>query len=215
MGYQYTSLIDESKDIYLNQGKVLVIGEINDELIEKVSKEMRLIHTKLPKDQKIEIFLNTPGGDVFSGLWFLEEMDIIKESRVIKTHVVGWCCSMGIAILINGTKGYRSSTYNSNLMMHYTISGVPSGLTTKQESWVNNRKIIDRQFLEYYKTRTKLTEKQLKNSLADDWFFTAAEALQYGLIDEIVKHKEYHPRVIDKKKQMTYEKWEELKNGNY
>lgn len=166
------------------------MGDIDEEKAKQVIKNIRLLDFINNKD--IAILLATSGGDV---CWGMEIVDAIKEcnSRVV-IHAVGPCWSMGAIIFQAGD--YRKISKNATIMIHIGNQEYPEDHTLNIERWINENKrvgqIADNMLYTRLKKKNKrLTKKQFDKLLEFDTIYTAEAALENGLADEIVSHREF------------------------
>ena len=172
--YDIYSKLLENRIIFIN-------GEINDTLSNLIISELLYLDSLNTND--IEIYINSPGGSVTSGLAIIDTMNFVKSD--IKTIVIGLAASMASIILANGTKGKRYSLKNSEIMIHQPI-GNTSGQATDIE--IQAKRIVNKKII-LNKMLSKLTNNTLKKVEKDterDTYFNSKEALEYGIIDEII-----------------------------
>ena len=141
------------------------------------------------KDEKkdIQLYLNTPGGSVTAGLAIYDTMQYIKCS--VSTVCVGMAASMGAVLLAAGTKGKRFALPNSEIMLHQVMGGV-TGEAVEIE-------ITAKQILKIRESLNRIiakhTGQDIKKIAMDtdrDFYLSAAEAKDYGIIDEVIKIKD-------------------------
>lgn len=175
---------DKMYDIYskLLENRIIFInGEINDTMSNLVISE--LLYLDSINNNDIDIYINSPGGSVISGLAIIDTMNFIKSD--VRTTVTGIAASMAALILANGCKGKRYSLKNSEVMIHQPLGGV-SGQATDiliQANRIKDKKKLLNNML------ANLTNKSLKTIEKDterDKYLSSNEALQYGLIDNII-----------------------------
>ena len=182
------SLEEAAYDIYsrlLKDRIVFVTGEIDDTMANLVIAQLLFLESEDP-DKDIHLYINSPGGSVSAGLAIYDTMQYIKCD--VSTMCMGLAASMGAFLLAGGAKGKRLALPNAEIMIHQ-----PSGGAKGQETEI---RIVAEQIL---KTRSRLNEilaentgKPLEVIQADterDNYMTAAEAKEYGLIDEIVTNR--------------------------
>lgn len=177
-------------DIYsrlLNDRIVFVGEQIDDHVANSVVAQLLHLESEDP-DKDISLYINSPGGSVTAGLAILDTMNFIKCD--VSTICIGLCASMASVLLAGGEKGKRYALPNSEVLIHQPMGGAQQGT---QET---DMAIIAEQMK---KTRSRLnkilsdaTGQPLdtisKDTERDNWL-TAKEALQYGIVDEIVsKH---------------------------
>lgn len=176
---------ERSYDIYsrLLKERIIFLGdEVNDTTASLVVAQMLFLESEDPK-KDIQLYINSPGGSVTAGMAIYDTMNYVKCD--VSTICIGLAASMGAFLLSSGAKGKRYALPNAEVMIHQ-----PSGGARGQATEI---KIVAENIL---KTKQKLNEILAKNTgqtvekVADDTerdnFMDAKEALEYGLIDEIV-----------------------------
>ena len=171
-------------DIYtkLLQNRIIFInGEINDDLSCLVVSE--LLYLDSISNDDIFIYINSPGGSVTSGLAIIDTMNYIKSD--VSTVSVGLCASMGAVILASGTKGKRLSLPNSEIMIHQVLGGT--------EGRASDIKIHAERILEIKKklnnmlaSLTNQSVKKINKDTDRDYYMSAEEALEYGIVDKVI-----------------------------
>jgi len=171
-------------DIYsklLENRIIFISGEINDTLSNLVISELLYLDSINHND--INIYINSPGGSVTSGLAIIDTMNFIKSD--VRTTVVGMAASMASLILASGTKNKRFSLKNSEVMIHQPI-GNTSGQATDIE--IHAKRIINKKKM-LNKMLASLTNQPLETIEHDterDKYLSSKEALDYGIIDKII-----------------------------
>ena len=171
-------------DIYsklLENRIIFISGEINDILSNLVISELLYLDSINHND--INIYINSPGGSVTSGLAIIDTMNFIKSD--VRTTVVGMAASMASLILASGEKGKRFSLKNSEVMIHQPI-GNTSGQATDIE--IHAKRIINKKKM-LNKMLASLTNQSLETIEHDterDKYLSSKEALDYGIIDKII-----------------------------
>lgn len=176
---------ERSWDLFsrLLQNRIIFIGsEINDVVASLVIGQLFYLQSE-NQDKDVELYINTMGGEVPAGLAIYDTMQLTKPD--IRTFCVGKACSMGALLLAGGTKGKRSALPNSRVMIHQPLGG-----TFGQVSDVD---IFTRELM---RTRDKINEilayhtgqnvETIKRDTERDRWMTAEEALEYGLVDEVL-----------------------------
>ncbi len=172
--YDIYSKLLESRIVFIN-------GEINDNLSNLIISELLYLDSLNHND--IDIYINSPGGSVTSGLAIIDTMNYIKSD--VRTTVTGMAASMASLILANGKKGKRYSLKNSEVMIHQPL-GQTSGQATDIE--INAKRIIAKKKL-LNTMLSNLTNQKLKKIEKDterDKYLNSKEALEYGIIDYII-----------------------------
>ena len=166
--------------------RIIFLGEaIDAQAANLVVAQLLHLESEDP-DKDISIYINSPGGDIYSGLAIYDTMHFVKPD--IRTICMGSAMSMASLLLAAGTKGKRSSLPNSKILIHQPSSGF-SGQSTDIE--IHAREILNLRARvdEIYARHTDKTTDEVRKDMERDRFFTAAQAKEYGLIDEIlVKH---------------------------
>ena len=186
---EQTGHIERSYDIFsrLLKDRIIFIGsEINDYIANIVAAELLFLEADDP-DKDIYMYINSPGGHVHSGLAILDTMQYVKPN--VCTTCLGLAASMAAILLAAGAKGKRTSLPNARIMIHQPMGGA-QGQATDIE--IAAREIV--------KTRDKLadimtdlTSRKRDKVIKDmdrDYYMSAAEAAEYGLIDSVINKKE-------------------------
>jgi ATP-dependent Clp protease protease subunit len=174
-------------DIYsrlLNE-RIIVLGTpIDDQIANLVVAQLLHLESEDP-DKDISIYINCPGGSIYSGLAIYDTMEFIKPE--IQTICVGIAMSMGSLLLTGGSKGKRFALPNSRLLIHQPSAGF-EGQSTEIEiharEILNVRDRID----QIYARHTGQTVELVHADMERDRFFKAEEAVEYGLIDRVIEH---------------------------
>jgi ATP-dependent Clp protease, protease subunit len=174
-------------DIYsrlLNERIVFLGTPIDDQIANLVVAQLLHLESQDP-DKDISIYINCPGGSIYSGLAIYDTMQFVKPD--ISTICVGIAMSMGSLLLAGGAKGKRFSLPNSRLLIHQPSAGFEgqsSDIEIHAREILNIRKRID----EIYAFHTGQTYDQVHEDMERDRFFKADEAVEYGLIDRVIEH---------------------------
>jgi len=189
MVIEQTSRGERSFDIYsrlLNDRIVMVGSPIDEEVANVVVAQLLHLESDDP-DKDISLYINSPGGDVYAGLAIYDTLTFVKPD--IRTICVGVAMSMGAVLLSAGTKGKRNALPNAKILIHQVWTGQFGGQASDVE--IRAREVLD------LKSRVEQiladhTGQPLERVAADtdrDHFMSAAEALEYGLIDEVIEHR--------------------------
>ena len=176
-------------DVYsrLLKERIIFLGTpINSEVANLIVAQLLLLDAQNP-EQDIQIYVNSPGGEVYAGLAIYDTMQLV--SAPISTICVGIAMSMGSVILMAGEKGKRLALPNSRVMIHAGSAGF-RGNTPDLE--VQAREVLSlRDILEnVYETHTGHDREKLRRDMERDYFMSPNEALEYGLIDRVVSPRE-------------------------
>ena len=188
MVIEQTSRGERAFDIYsrLLSERVIFLGTpINDDIANLVVAQLIHLESDDP-DKDISIYINSPGGSVYSGLAIYDTMQFIKPD--VSTICVGIGMSMGALILAGGAPGKRFALPNAKILIHQLIGGF-EGQAADIE--IHAREVIQvRQRLdEILAQHTGQTVEQVSADTARDYFMTAQEAKEYGIIDDVISHR--------------------------
>ncbi len=185
MVIEQTSRGERSFDIYsrlLNERIIFLGTPIDDQIANLVVAQLLHLSSDDP-DKEISLYINSPGGSVYAGLAIYDTMQFIKPD--VQTICVGVAMSMGAVLLAGGTKGKRMALPNSRVLIHQ-VSGGFSGQATDIEIHAREALAIRGRLDEILAEHTGKTSEQIHEDSERDRFFTADEALEYGLIDQII-----------------------------
>lgn len=179
---------ERAYDIYSRLLKDRIIflgGPINDVVANAVIAQLLFLEHEDPK-KDIKIYVNTPGGSVTAGLAIYDAMQYVKNP--VSTICVGMAASMGAVLLAAGKKGKRLALPNSEILLHQVMGGAEGQASEIEITAKHIVKIKDK----LSQILAKHTGQKLANIERDtdrDFYLTAEEAKNYGLIDEIIKTK--------------------------
>ncbi len=182
-----TSQGERSYDIYsrlLKERIVFLNGEVNDAVSNSICAQLLFLEAEDP-DADISFYINSPGGVVTSGMAMYDTMQYIKPD--VSTIVMGQACSMGSLLAQAGTAGKRKMLPNARHMIHQP-SGGAGGQATDMEIQVREILAMTKNLTGIYvkhNSRGK-TYEELAKDLERDYFMSAQQALEYGLVDEII-----------------------------
>ncbi len=177
---------ERAYDIYsrlLKDRIVFVTGEIEEQMANTIVAQLLFLEKEDSKSD-IQMFINSPGGIITAGMAILDTMNYIKPD--ISTIAVGLAASMGSILLSGGTKGKRFALPNSKIHIHQPLGGAhgqASDIEIAAKEILSERSRL-------YKMLSKFTGKSTADIEKDadrDKYFTADEALKYGLIDKVIK----------------------------
>ena len=179
---------ERAYDIYsrlLRERVVFLVGPVNDQTANLVVAQLLFLESENP-DKDISLYINSPGGSVSAGLSIFDTMNFIKPD--VSTLCMGMAASMGAFLLAAGAKGKRFALPNSRVMIHQPLGGAQGQATDIQ---IQAREIL--------RLKDKLNEILAERSgqsfdkiVADterDYFMSAAEAKDYGLIDQVIAQR--------------------------
>ncbi len=176
---------ERAYDIYsrLLKDRIVFIGTPIDDYVANLVIAQMLFLQMEEKDKDINVYINSPGGSVTSGLAIYDTMQFLKCD--VATYCVGQASSMGALLLCAGTKGKRQALPNSRIMIHQPWGGVQGAAEDISRHAQEILKMRDR-INEILARHTGRPLEKLKQDTDRDYFMSAQEAKDYGLIDEVI-----------------------------
>ena len=175
-------------DIYsrLLKDRIVFIGsEINDAVANSVIAQLLFLEAENP-EKEIFIYINSPGGNITSGLGIYDTMQFISSD--ISTICVGQASSMAAVLLAAGTKGKRYSLPNARIVIHQPYGGIKGQATDieiKAKEILRMRENINN----ILTLHTKQTKKKIQNDVERDFIMTASQAIEYGIVDKMLSKR--------------------------
>ena len=181
----------DQKDVLsrLLKDRILLLGsEVNDEVGNVLVAQLLYLANEDPTAD-ITLYINSPGGSVSAGMAIYDTMQFVPCD--IRTVCFGMAASMGAFLLGAGTQGKRSSLPNARIMIHQPLGGAQGQAADIeiQAKEILYTKALLTQFMADY---TGQPTEKLRDDMDRDFFMTPKEALEYGIIDEIIKTKTSH-----------------------
>ena len=164
---------------------VILNDEVNDQTAGVIIAQF-LFLDKINKGLPIEFYINSPGGSVSAGLAMYDVMQII--SSPVNTTCLGLCASMGAVLLSDGT-GVRACLQHSRVMIHQVSSGF-QGTAADINVQVRETNKLYEKLLDILAVKTKQDKEKLRQDCDRDYYMSAEEALEYGIIDQIITAEE-------------------------
>lgn len=180
---------ERAYDIYsrlLKERIIFLGGPINDVVANSVIAQMLFLASKDPQ-KDVQLYLNTPGGSVTAGLAIYDTMQYIKPD--VSTVCVGLAASMGATLLAAGAKGKRFSLPNGQVLLHQVAGGV-TGQATEIEITAKQIIKIKEKLNNILAKHTGQPLEKVEKDTDRDFYLTADEAKEYGLIDKVLQAKE-------------------------
>jgi ATP-dependent Clp protease, protease subunit len=188
MVIEQTGRGERSYDIYsrLLKDRIIFIGTaIDDHVANLVVAQMLFLQMEDPK-REINLYINSPGGSVTAGLAIYDTMQFVTCD--VATYCVGIAASMAAVLLTAGTKGKRYALPNSDVMLHQ-VSGGAQGPASDVERTVEYMFRLKKRLIGIVAHHTGKTEEQIQADSDRDYWITAQQAKEYGLVDEVVKSR--------------------------
>ena len=176
---------ERSYDIYsrlLKERVIFLVGEVNDQTANLVVAQLLFLESENP-DKDISFYINSPGGSVTAGMAIYDTMNFIKPD--VSTLCCGFAASMGAFLLAAGAKGKRFSLPNSKVMIHQVLGGA-RGQATDIEIHARDILRTKDQMNRILAERTGQSLEKVQRDTERDYFMTADEAKDYGIIDQVI-----------------------------
>lgn len=179
-------------DIYsrlLKDRIIFIGGEINDAVADLVVAQLLFLESEDP-EKDISVYINSPGGVITSGMAIYDTMQYIKPD--VSTICLGQAASMGAFLLCAGAKGKRYALPNARIMIHQPMGGAhgqASDIEIQAQEILRMKEMLNK----ILSDRTGKSLKEIKKDTERDYFMSAFEAKEYGLIDEVVQRKVAKP----------------------
>lgn len=177
---------ERAYDIYsrlLEERIILLAGPLNDAMANLIIAQLLYLAAKDPK-KDIQLFINSPGGSVTSGLAVYDTMQHIKPA--VATVCFGMAASMAAVLLAAGAKGKRSALPNSEIMLHQVAGGV-EGQASEIEITAKQILKIKARLNEILAKHTGQKLTKIERDTDRDFYLDPVEAKQYGLVDQVLK----------------------------
>ncbi len=188
MVVEQTARGERSYDIYsrlLKERVVFLVGAVEDQVANLIVAQLLFLESENP-DKDIHLYINSPGGSVSAGLSIYDTMQFIKSD--VSTICVGQAASMGAFLLTGGEKGKRFCLPHSRMMIHQPLAGFQGQASD-----------VDIHAREVLKTKERLNEllavhtgqpiDRIQSDTDRDYFMSATEAVEYGLIDSMLERR--------------------------
>ena len=188
MVLEQTSRGERSYDIYsrlLRDRVILLEGEVRDEMANLVVAQLLYLESE-NSEADISLYINSPGGSVTAGLAIYDTMQYVKSDVV--TICVGLAASMGAFLLTAGTKGKRLALPHSRIMIHQPLGGTAqrqaSDIEIEAREILRMKEMLNRSMADM----TGQSFEKIEKDTDRDYFLSAEEAKDYGLIDRVISH---------------------------
>jgi ATP-dependent Clp protease, protease subunit len=186
-------------DVYsrLMMDRIIFLGyPINDEVANIVTAQLLFLDST-DRTRDINMYINSPGGSVYAGLGVYDTMQYVSPD--VATICIGVAASMGSVLLAAGTAGKRAALKHSRIMMHQP-SGAIGGQATDIEITVREIKKLKKELYEIVGTHSGQSIDKIQDDFERDYWMTAIEAKEYGLVDEVLLVNPKKDKKADSKK---------------
>ena len=172
---------------YLNRERVIFLGKaVDDEIANQIIAVMLYLDAEEP-GKDIQLYINSPGGSVSAGLAIYDTMRYLKSG--VSTICVGLAASMGSFLLAAGVKGKRLALSHSRIMLHQPSQGATQGQASDIAIAAKEIIRLRHQLNEIYAANTGQTLERIATDTERDFFLSAIEAKEYGLVDQVIEGK--------------------------
>ncbi len=188
MVVEQTARGERAYDIYsrlLKERLVFIVGPVEDQMANLVVAQLLYLESENP-DKDIQLYINSPGGTVSSGLSIYDTMQFVNCD--VSTICVGQAASMGALLLGGGSKGKRYALPHSRIMVHQPSAGF-QGQATDIDIHAKETMELKRRLNEIMSRHTGQTVEQIEKDLERDNFMSAEAAVRYGLIDTVLERR--------------------------
>lgn len=166
--------------------RILFLGTEIDSTVANIINAQLLYLSSMNPDKGISLYINSPGGSVTAGLSMYDTMNFIDAD--VSTTCIGMAASMGAVLLSSGAKGKRMSLTHSDIMIHQPLSGIaPNTQASDIEIHWKEIKKCKNTLYGILSENTGKTVEEIEQACDRDNWFTAQEAIDFGLIDKIIK----------------------------
>jgi len=189
MVVEQTNRGERAYDIYsrlLKERVIFVTGPVEDHMASLITAQLLFLEAENPK-KEINMYINSPGGVVTSGLAIYDTMQFVKPA--ISTLCIGLAASMGSLLLTAGAKDLRFALPNARILLHQPSGGF-QGQASDIERHAEDIIKMKRRLNEIYVKHTGQDYSQIERTLDRDYFMTAEEAVKFGLIDKVLSTRE-------------------------
>ena len=188
MVVEQTARGERAYDIYsrlLKERLIFIVGPVEDQMANLIVAQLLYLESENP-DKDIQLYINSPGGSVTSGLSVYDTMQFVNCD--VSTICIGQAASMGALLLGGGTTGKRYALPHSRIMMHQPSAGY-SGQATDIE--IHAREVLElkRRLNAIMARHTGQTVQQIEQDLERDNFMSGEQAVKYGLIDTVLQQR--------------------------
>ncbi|MCL4765154.1 MAG: ATP-dependent Clp protease proteolytic subunit [Hyphomicrobiaceae bacterium] len=179
----------------LKERIIFVTGPIEDQSAASICMQLLFLEAENPK-KEISMYINSPGGVVTSGMAIYDTMQFIRPP--VATLCIGQAASMGSLLLCAGNKGMRYALCNARIMVHQPSGGF-SGQVSDIERHAEDIIKMKRRLNEVYVKHTSQSYETIERTLDRDYFMTAEQACEFGLIDRVLLKREEFEAAVERK----------------
>jgi ATP-dependent Clp protease protease subunit len=170
----------------LMMDRIIFLGVPIDDYVANIIQAQLLFLESVDSTKDIQIYLNTPGGSVYAGLGIYDTMQYIAPD--VATICTGMAASMGAVLLCAGAEGKRTALPHSRVLIHQPMGGASGQASDIEITHIEIQK-LKKELYEIISKHSKKSYKQIWKDADRDYWMTATEAKEYGMIDEILVRK--------------------------
>ena len=189
MVVELTNRGERAYDIYsrlLKERIIFVTGPIEDQVASLITAQLLFLEAENPK-KEISMYINSPGGVVTSGMAIYDTMQFIRPA--VATLCIGQAASMASLLLAAGEKGQRYALPNARIVVHQPSGGF-EGQASDIERHAEDIIKMKRRLNEVYMRHTGQPYERIEKTLDRDYFMTAEDAREFGIVDEVITKRE-------------------------
>ena len=202
MVIEQTGRMERAFDIYsrLLKDRIIFLGmPIDDQVANLIIAQLLFLTAEYP-DRDIHLYINSPGGSVSAGLAIYDTMQYIEAD--VATTCMGMAASMGAVLLAAGAKGKRAALPNSRIMIHQP-SGGASGQASNIEIYAKEVILLREKLNDILAKHSGQPIKRIAKDTDRDYFMSATESLEYGLVDKVIEKSPPTPKVVEESGKIT------------
>jgi ATP-dependent Clp protease protease subunit len=180
---------ERAYDIFslLLKNRIVMLGTpVNSQSANLIVAQLLFLDREDP-DRRIQMYVNSPGGEVYAGMAIYDAMQEITAP--VSTVAVGMAASFGTVVLAAGEAGMRYSLPHATIHMHQPLGGA-QGQVSDMKIVIDHYQFLKEELIKIFKKHTGQDEKTLERDMDRDFYMNAQQALKYGLIDEVLTKKE-------------------------
>ena len=189
MVVEQTARGERAYDIYsrlLKDRLIFIVGPVDDYMANIVVAQLLFLESENP-DKDISLYINCPDiGSVYAGLAIYDTIQFVKPD--VSTICVGMAMSLGALLLAGGAKGKRMALPNAKILIHQ-VSGGFQGQATDIEIHARETIALKRKMEEIMSKHTEQPLERVSKDMERDYFMTAEESKEYGIIDQVIEHR--------------------------
>jgi ATP-dependent Clp protease protease subunit len=194
---EQTSRGERAYDIYsrLLKERIIFLGSPIDDYVASLTIAQLLFLESEDPRKDIYLYINSPGGSVTAGLAIYDTMQFVRPD--IQTICIGLAASMAQVLLCAGTKGKRFALPHARIMMHQPLGGTQGRVTDIEVYTREMLRLRDELYAIIAHHTGQPVEKIRQDADRHDVWMTAQEALEYGIIDQVLERREHHPKAAN------------------